>query len=528
MRRYLATGGDSAAALLTRAMVDFDQGDSARALEDYAHGARLAVTPSGRAAYRENLGLVADPRELAAFDALPDQGDSIALAVAAFWSRRDAAAARTPGERLLEHFRRYLYVMRHYRTSPRAGSVRALWLGLPRQDLPVNDQAPGLTPQEGAALLNHPAGPVARESNQVDDRGRIYLRHGPPDRVAFQAGEHDLGNAIWRYFRPEGDLIFQFTDVDFDGTTAPTTLVAVPVFWDALCALDVGFCVGQIQAENGPLPDLALRRIDNRLARDIAIGTTTDSYRLRFGDTFDPVVQLYAVADRSQGALLAVFALPGNAWRPEPRGRDSTLVYAVRLRLSARVEGNAAPFTIDTVRYFAVPAALRKGQYLQGYLELPVPPGEYAASLAISTPDNRVGTAVGLEGLAVPDPGATELDVSDMILGKAGGLAWRNPGGDVPLNPLNVFTPTGTLELFYRVTGAVAGATYTTEIQVWKGDRQRLRVSFDEAAPGIAFDARRQVDLNRLSPDHYRLVLILTDPRTGHSVRREQRLNVAR
>src|SRR3546814_16570794 len=52
-------------------------------------------------------------RELGAFDA--QAGDSVSAWLTRFWQKRDALELRSPGDRLEEHLRRWVFVYRDFR-----------------------------------------------------------------------------------------------------------------------------------------------------------------------------------------------------------------------------------------------------------------------------------------------------------------------------------------------------------------------------------------------------------------------------
>src|SRR5207302_11157209 len=102
-----------------------------------------------------------------------------------FWLRRDATEAREPGERLAEHYRRWFYAWHNFRLVSRHRHY----------DITERYRA---------------------DQTTFDDRGAIYLRHGPPDKRATYPRVLDRlePNETWLYRRPEGDLIFHFVARD--------------------------------------------------------------------------------------------------------------------------------------------------------------------------------------------------------------------------------------------------------------------------------------------------------------------------
>src|SRR5690606_24943804 len=110
-RGFVARGGDSGVGLLEQARALHALSDTIAAIAAYDRGA-VAAGKAGRRSYRLDLAWIASPAELAAYDSLPL--DSISPWLMAFWSNRDAAQLRAPGERLLEHLRRWRYVHEHF------------------------------------------------------------------------------------------------------------------------------------------------------------------------------------------------------------------------------------------------------------------------------------------------------------------------------------------------------------------------------------------------------------------------------
>src|SRR5439155_14589573 len=147
----------------------------------YFAGARLARSAAALALYRADLSALVGPDEMAPFDGFTSPGQRAAW-LERFWLRRDAAEAREPGERLAEHYRRWFYAERNFRLVSRHRHY-------------------DITERYRAAQA------------ELDDRGIVYMRHGPPDRrAAYAASDSVEPNESWLYHRapPEGDLIFHF------------------------------------------------------------------------------------------------------------------------------------------------------------------------------------------------------------------------------------------------------------------------------------------------------------------------------
>src|SRR5207253_7247064 len=145
---------------------------------------RAATLAAALGLYRTELSYLATAAELASFDSLAAPAARAAW-LERFWIRRDVTEAREPGERLAEHYRRWFYARRNFRLVSRHRHY----------DITERYRA---------------------DQTTFDDRGAIYLRHGPPDKRATYPRVLDRlePNETWLYRRPEGDLIFHFVARD--------------------------------------------------------------------------------------------------------------------------------------------------------------------------------------------------------------------------------------------------------------------------------------------------------------------------
>jgi hypothetical protein len=586
---YLRSGGDSGLARLEDARALQALGDSAAAVESYLSGLRLAG-PAGRAEYRDDFSWIATESELARFDSLP--AAAVARWGSQFWLERDALALRRPGERVAEHLRRWAYVHRNYLIHR-------------PEDAPIH--AEGITADEErtsggnlgvieAMVLNDlsfttPKFKVYRRRQwEIDDRGVIYLRHGPPTRTAFYPPGPP--NLSWQYDLPEGSRVFHFLGSRALGTTAATTLVAAlplePGMLDSRGNLDPmytqiasdlqrklaqmrtlvttpnsgidtsGYYASRpgsaaasvavatlLQPQGGGprgslppspttfRPEVAYREIQRGRAA-IAAGVTTDGFPQHFSHDLGAIVQSYGVGlgPGQHGRILTVFAVPGRDLTPRPR-RDGGpgLLYPVALRVVALDRTGGIIRQLDTVRTFLSRDTLRKQQHLTGLIELPVPPGLYQVRTLVTSPGVDAATAAGRDSVAIP-PEPEPLALSDLILGREGtGLVWSYAGEQVRLNPLNAY-PKGTdADLFYEIGGLVPGETYSVSIAVRrardKADaKPAFQVGFELTAEGPYQRVTRNLGLANLKPDSYLLVVAVNETGSSREVIRVQALNI--
>ena len=570
LRRYLQAGGDTGVAELetARALSAFGLRDSAVAT--YEYGAARAG-PAGRLLYRADVGWVATPAELAGFDSTTP--GTLGPWIRNFWRRRDVTALRPEGERLAEHLRRWNYVHEHFRIVGRTegaqfsddpGGTGANADPALAGDDPVSGNNLG-----AMGTLSPDAMSLIEGGRRVlDDRGVVYMRHGEPDRRASWGGGSAalnvhgcvVANESWQYALPTGPLLLHFCSSRRLGSTAATTLVAMlPLYHDLIetrGALD-----GRYQRLANSLQEIATRQqmnafnarsggampaldltgiIDPQLVRtmretgqrQIATALRTDTYVQRYESSLKPVVQLYAVGQPggTDGRLLVVFAIPGDRLVPETRPGVSGVIYPLSIRTIAVGPNGLDVLRRDTTRFFRVAAPLKAGAYLDGLLEMPMPAGRLDVRGLFTQPDSKAAAAAGRDAMTLGDP--SSLAISDLISGREGaGLVWAHGGDPIPLNPLDVYSPSSTMELYYDISGMVPGRRYRTSIELSNpfglaaGDQ--VRVSFEDKASAPTQRVRRSLDLKTLKGGQYRLVLTVEDVEGGRKVSRERTVNVA-
>ncbi len=536
--RYLAAGGDSGIGMLERARTLFALGDEANGRDAYYTGAAHLTSDSARALYRSDISWVADSTELARFDSLPDS--AVTPWLHRFWARRDAADLRRPGARLAEHYRRYFYVLHHYRlTSPHRhyGAVEQF----------------------------------RSSQHLVDDRGVVYMREGEPDaRERYNAIGIDP-NVTWLYRRPGGNLLLTFVAI---GGVQDYKLVGslADVFgMRGALALQAGDTAAFRRALRLP-PDESPSRIasdlfssrasldplyrrlstatgvglGNALAaerdvgqRSAAIATTTDGYPLEFPGGLDPIVRAYVVSGSGGATLLVVFAVPGT--RLTPQAVDGRTVYPLEVRAAA-TPATGLPTTLDTLRLFATPSPLTGDQDLTGYVELPVSPGPQQAGVVLIDRTSGAGSVVRLDSVNVPPFGADSLTVSDVVLGDPHStLRWRAGADTIPLSALGRYASADSLMLYYEIHGLPVGRAYRTKIAIKKqgggsifakigrlfgGGRNGVSLRYDGISQGPAMRRQEVVGLGGLGGGTYTITLDVEDLASHVHVERSARFDI--
>jgi GWxTD domain-containing protein len=522
-QRYLAKGTDRALGLLEVARTELLRGNLEGA-EPYYAGAAIDDS-TAVAGYRADIGPIVSDSILREFDAT--HGQFRAAYLRAFWSQRDHQELRADGERLREHYRRLFYAKKNF----------AL-VGLNRHYQIEERYRSG--------------------SRDFDDRGIIYIRHGEPtDRASYQAPGIEP-NESWRYARADGDLVFHFIareDVQdyklvesiFDvlgfsasvrlqergiarNDTAQQLLISrerLSPIYRRLEGAGEGAGLSQAQAEERQLGH-----------ESIAIGTTTDSYELRFPKDLKVRSEVLAVGgDGQEHQLQIAYAIAGAGLEPVMVSRG--YLYSVRLRFSAMDASGHVVATVDTTRRFVSPAPVPEHEHLVGRVAVTVPTGRLEYRLSIQQGEDA-GVVLPTDTVRVGLGNRTSVALSDLVLGSRGtNLTWKQSDQDtVFFNPLRTYRHDDLMELYYEVGGLEPNSNYTTQLEVKRrgggggflrsifgGGGKALSLKFTEQAPTPIVRVRRSVQLDRLKPGEYVLQVIVTDA-AGHSDRREQPFDV--
>jgi GWxTD domain-containing protein len=287
----------------------------------YFEGAASADSATA-AGYRGDLATIAGDSILREFD--HTNGQLRVEYLKRFWSERDRVELRADGERLREHYRRLFYARKNFQLTS----------------------------------LNRHYDIVERfrsGSRDFDDRGIIYIRHGEPSSRASYAAPGLEPNESWRYSRPDGDMIFHFmAREDVQDFKLVESLFDVLGFSNAL-ALRGGLAgsEGDPMAQQLLLSREQLAPIYGRLQaagristgryqteeravgqESIALGTTSDSYELRFPEELTASSEVLAVGRDSTGTQVQIaYAIAGSTLEPVMVTRG--YLYSVRVRFVA-------------------------------------------------------------------------------------------------------------------------------------------------------------------------------------------------
>ncbi len=522
--------------------------------EAEAHYATAADSPSvaARDRLRDDLAWIARPAELAAFDSASNV--SVHKVVGEFWSKRDAIELRRPGERLREHLRRLAHAERYYRiTFPMLRSnikrVQLFDAGpcrvgnkLSLDDYEVRDPSRSTSWRKRERVYDH--------------RAVVYIRHGEPmyrfadglatdmaDAPGFRGGretERSVATretdppiargpqmetvsslAIWVYMF-EGEIrVFRFQGSQY-GYNQPTALTvnSIPTSPSALLALrpympDAMRLYSLITSPRLSQPLRCYGPVQSAVKEaqeDAAVAVRTDSYTRRFRVPLDAAVRVYTLGQPSlgTGVLLTVIGVPLD-YALEPSRLDVAVADTITGAVT-RGGGLLEPEQLTPAR----------GNVAASALTMPLGVGRTSVRIALSD----LGGERGLLAMAKVTPASAGFAMSDVVGGETDSpIAWERGGEKIRVNPLDRYATGGTVVLYYEVYGTTPGASYRTTVGLYPiSNRKKVLAALSFTDVGANGDLRfqRELSLERIKQGDYRLVVTVTDERTGVVLRRER------
>jgi GWxTD domain-containing protein len=510
-RRYLASGGRRALGLLEMARTQLAK---AGPESDSAYYAGAAIEDSLTVAgYRTDLAPIASDSELTEFDRV--HGDARVAFLHRFWSDRDQFELRRPGERIREHFRRLGYARQRFA------------LTVTRRFYGVRDA-------------------YRSGSDELDDRGVIYVRHGEPAERLRPFVFGLMPNETWRYARADGDLLFHFSsggDASSGGDLYDYRLVEsvldlhgaseAPIDQLLLSRQSLSPVYGRM-LNWGRYGSAHSRSRERRIGQaSIAVGVTSDSYELQFARRLAAVGNLIAVGRGAAGGLGQFVFAVGQAGTT-PTSDSDGVSYPVRVRLAVMDLSQRTFASLDSTIAFHLARPLEPGQYLIGRVELPLVQGLWSWRAALQLGDS-LGIMLPIDSTRAGRAGPP-FSLSEIALGvREASTQWfPTPTDTVYLTPFDLFPEGRELELYYEGSGAVTGASYRHQIAVFraKGEdppvverRPIVTLAFEEAAGSELVRARRSLQLARLKPGRYVVEVKVTGPDgRAESRRREFRI----
>ncbi len=476
--KYLASGVDHPLGLVELGRTQLLLGDLSGAMRYLS----AAAEPDSLAALelRRDLEPIATEAELQEFDRR--SGVRRLEFLRHFWTVRDRLALRTDGERLAEHLRRIAVASREF-------------------------------------LVVEPEG-----SGHLDDRGRIYVRHGEPDERVRYAVPGIEPNESWCYRGSLGDsdlvlhfaarpslhefrLIESLQDV-VDGRYPSSAGHADPALFRSRSSINPLYR-DVPEGKRAVAAYLAQERGLGRRGMQVAMGF--DSYRLGFVP--EPAAWSSVLASGSTAASAVVqvgFFVPPDSVN-SVESRDG------RFRFVALDSVGNVLASIDTI--------VRSGHAsLAGALPLRVRAGRLIVHGAMQTNGNQ-GIDTGIDTITVPSPGDGVLAVGSLLVGSGerGIPISLSDGAEFRLSPGLAIPRDGDVRLAADVFGLAADTKATVRVllaplehpEAWRRWPDRLSQSLVARRPGagpvVAW--RATLSARSIHPGRWRVAVEVTDNR---------------
>ncbi len=455
-RQYLAQGGTRGIGLRELAWSGFIAGEPAA---DTAYYAGAGEDDSASvAAYREDLALIADDSALAGFDRA--RGTARAAWLRTFWDDKARQALRSPEERLREHYRRMTFAERHFSLE-----VNRRYYAIRQTDI------------------------YRSGSMRFDDRGIVYLRHGPPDQRAATVTYDIMPNETWRYHRADGDLLLHFAansggDIrDYRLVPSLASVEGVEVgdagkaatwfAFDDRCALYPPFCKALIW---GPRGRARVLSEEHRLVEaSTAVAVSTDGFELGFARPLEAAGAAFAVGRVPAGQLVhVVYQVALEA--PDTLAAGAVFRFPLRVRANLQDAGGHSRGWIDTTTTVLLQGSdiARGAVDAVGRVTIVMPPGKWYYRIALSGRDST-GLVLPADSLVVPPFDGSRLTLSDLILSKSGrGARWVPEEGDTAyFNPRRTWLRSDTLSIYHEIYGLAPGASLRRQARRPEGTPHR-------------------------------------------------------
>lgn len=491
IRRYREEGGDPGLADLEEARTLLGAGRR-EGISPYYEGARFD-NPAAVAGYRADLRYIADSSELVSYDTA--RGDGRVAFLRRFWGNRDAWALREPGTRLLDHYGRLQYARRHFALEVNRRFYR--WVDMYRSG-----------------------------STELDDRGIVYVRQGPPEKRIAVPIFGFFPNETWRYKRADGDLLLHFSTGG--GQEGPkgryqvggdlSDYHLIPSLMDAGTPGAGGDSL-MLFVSRAPVTDLYAKlmtwgpegqsRVVREERRIVALSTTlatqTDADELTFDSALTAVPELISLGHNGETTRVNVLiAIPATA---ETTREDQRLT-TIRTRLGVFDSTRRPVASLDTTVALYLAGPLAPDSWILTRAQLSVPAGNWTYRLAVQEGARR-GTVFPRSRIAVPRLDGSRAAMSDLVIAPLpGDWPWPLASGDtIYASPFQAYRQGQRINLYYEIYGLGEGE-YTTRISVYEREgsrrgRRRIAILFQSTSAVPVSRVQRTIDLRGLGPGHY-------------------------
>jgi tetratricopeptide (TPR) repeat protein len=433
-----------------------------------------------------------------------------------FWAERAALAGTTVAERLATHYRRLAVARDLFLRRSNMAVMNAPGSNLfARQRLPPKDQ-------------------------ELDDRGVIYVRYGPPDRIVTSGCAADATGLIGAPLQGCGRDISWYYDIgggrplalNFAGYYGGTyylmgTLPCDESYLEARWGLDPTAMqyYSACRANHG----LALQMYDAN-TRSVALLAERRERGLPPFRADLPFAYDLATLAGPAGAttVVATLGVPLAALHADTVAGGLRYTVHVLVAVADTQAGTVEDTTVTrTLETAVAPAPNADWRFT---LELGAPPSPHAVyRVRLDEPASGAGKVYGGPH-PLPDYAPDRLSLSDVLLAAPdSGGAWERQGVRLDLTPTAVFRD-GAFSTYYEIYHLPPGTTYRTEIEVGPtggglsgalgrlfGGGRTIRLDFDGRATGQGTLPELHRIASRLPPGRYRLRIRVSAPELGQS-----------
>ena len=320
-------------------------------------------------------------------------------------------------------------------------------------------------------------------SRDFDDRGVIYIRHGEPTSRATYAAPGWSPTSRGATAGPRGtccsisslgrtcrtsswsracSTCSASASRSRCGRTRPPTIRSP----SSSCSRASSSRRSTAAAVAGQIGSGQYQAEERRMGQEsIEVGTTTDSYELRFaeelacGATCWPWERLGRLAGADRLCDLG----EGTGAVTVTRG----YLYSVRVRFSASDPTGRVVASLDTTRHFVAPEPVPEGEHLVGRrVGTTVPTGRPSTGWPSSRAKNRRGASDRHRARGPPRRPRSH-SATWCWEAAAANLVWRRADQDsVLFNPLETFKRSEEMQLYYEINGLRPGTPYEVRLAV--------------------------------------------------------------
>jgi hypothetical protein len=497
----LSRGLDSTWQLLRLARLDARAHDSGAAQQLFERAAATAHDSFSRAEIDWHLQWFLSPEERRQWLALPDSGRGP-------WVHdrlveRDVRDGQGQGARLAEHFNRLEYVEANFRLDVPQVLRNTLRTCCLREYI--------------------------RWQLDFDDRGVVYMRFGPPDLKAADAG-------VWKYVIDGRPMFLEFIEEEFDGSSGDTRLDVGKMgpWW---CSIDAERCFlyNLSQTPHGFTEEMRAKLVAEDRAF-VAEATTGDDNSPRGIPPIDLVSRVHRLWDPVTGAPIALVSYAIGIQNLGFMTDSDHAVSAVTLRVRQWASGAKSLLDSTVAQGLEWPLPSSGKRYATGYLV--VNSSERASGWSVTVQQSRADLVTG-SGRAweTGRPPLTDgwLGLSDLVLGVAGqGVVVNTGPRQILLAPLNTVTARDTVHLYYQVRADSLRNGMHTSVEIYSLDRPstdkrpQLQIESTESMQPGLHEVDRTLLLTNLATGRYRLELSISDERRRRTIRQVVLLEITK